>query len=144
MSQFDRINLAGPSSANTSHVQNPPISDIELLKLYQERFGGTFPQPTKPNRSNSQENGRGDPLAYPGFNSDPSGGDGGGSGFPGGHGGPGGPFLGHNQNENRGLLFRGANMKLPKFKEGDDAKIFMITFEKLLRTATNEKRPYSF
>ena len=35
-------------------------------------------------------------------------------------------------------------MKLPKFKEGDDAKIFMITFEKLLQTATLEEKAYSF
>ena len=35
-------------------------------------------------------------------------------------------------------------MKLPKFKEGDDAKIFMTTFEKLLRTATNEEKAIQF
>ena len=35
-------------------------------------------------------------------------------------------------------------MKLPKFKEGDDTKIFMITFEKLLRTATNEEKAVQF
>ena len=35
-------------------------------------------------------------------------------------------------------------MKLPKFKEGDDAKIFMITFEKLLRNATNEEKAVQF
>ena len=35
-------------------------------------------------------------------------------------------------------------MKLPKFREKDDAKIFMITFEKLLRTATNEKKAVQY
>ena len=34
VSQFNISNQAGPSSANTSHVRNPPISDIKLLKLY--------------------------------------------------------------------------------------------------------------
>ena len=35
-------------------------------------------------------------------------------------------------------------MKLLKFKEGDDAKIFMITIEKLLQTATNEEKAVQF
>ena len=35
-------------------------------------------------------------------------------------------------------------MKLPKFKEGDGAKIFMITFDKLLWTAINEEKAIQF
>lgn len=118
MSQLNWNNQVVPNLANNSNDCNAYLSDIKLLKLYQERFGGTFLPLTEPNSSNFWESipviynqgytlgtGRGgDLLDNPDDNGKFPGGNGWGGGFPGGHGGPGGPFLGHNQNENRGFL----------------------------------------